>query len=195
MAGTVTTIFLTEMTSEQALAIGELLAKVWVKPEKDAAYRAEQLLARAREYAGSSEKGAAEKVPRSLVILDDQKVIAHALVFERIVETESGPMSVLALALVGTDTEYRGQGLGAKIVRAAFDLVDQGLFATSLFQTSDKVAPFYEGLGACKIENAVVNSHDVENPTKNPFADALQMRYPATADWPTGTIDLCGSGY
>ncbi len=101
----------------------------------------------------------------------------------------------MALSMVATDPDYRGQGLGALMIKSAFDLVDLGMFEAALFQTSYEVQPFYEDFGATKVENLIINSLDEENPTVCPFHDDLVMRYPAIAAWPLGTIDLNGAGY
>lgn len=190
MTRSVTTIPLAEITSEQALAAGELIAKVWPRPNRGPAERAQQLLS-LRE--GNNSR--LERAARTFLVFDETRVIAHTLVFERMIQTESGPMSIMALAMVATDSDYRGQGLGALLVNAAFDLVDQGLFESALFQTSYQVQPFYEGFGATKIENQIINSLNEENPEVCPFHDDLVMRYPGSNDWPEGVIDLMGPGY
>ena len=92
----------------------------------------------------------------------------------------------MALASVCSDPEMRGRGLGETVVRAAFDTVDHGPFAHSLFQTSFKVQPFYEKLGCCLVTNRIVNSL-AEDPAKNPFWDEIVMRYPAPSPGPKAT--------
>jgi len=79
-------------------------------------------------------------------------------------------------------------------VRAAFDLVDDGTFPFSLFQTSIEIQPFYEKLGAYRVPNKIVNSLG-EDPQASPFWDRIAMVYPADGDWPSGEIDLRGPGY
>ena len=78
-------------------------------------------------------------------------------------------------------------------MRAAFHTVDEGSFPVSLFQTSFGVQAFYEKIGACLVSNPVVNS--LGDTPGNPFWDDVAMRYPASAEWPEGTIDLRGPGY
>jgi hypothetical protein len=132
--------------------------------------------------------------PRSLFIREGGRVVAHSGIDARTIGTTHGDLTVLALARVCTDPSLRGKSLGAAIVRETFKLVDDGTFLWSLFQTSHKVRPFYERLGACQIPNRIVNSLGDE-PMKNPFWDEIVMRYPNKPGWPEGDIDLRGPGY
>jgi predicted N-acetyltransferase YhbS len=178
------------LTREQALNIGDLLVRIWPKPNVTFEDRAEQQLAFGREYAGPD-----NQAPRSYVVLDDRgRVIAHSLIFARTIRTTLGDMTIAALARVCSDPEHRGEGLGEAVVRAAMAPVDAGDFDFSLFQTSTKVRPFYEKLGCVHAENPITNSLG-EMPGANPFWDTEVMRYPARGAWPTGTIDLRGPGY
>lgn len=125
-----------------------------------------------------------------------EELAAVSMVFPRQIRTTQGPLRVMALAGVCTAPERRGQGLGAAVVRAAFDLVDSGMFSVSLFQTP--VIEFYAKLGARKVTNRFVNSlwkpGDPHSAT-HPWWDPDVMIYPASAEWPEGEIDLLGAGY
>lgn len=175
------------MTQDKALSIAELLSKVW--PRRTAEVRAGELL-----RSGANFQGPEAFYPRSLVIREGDRVIAHAGVAGRIIGTSQGDITILALSQVCTDPDVRGRKLGQTIARAALDLVDHGPFPFALFQTKDEVRPFYESLGAKVATNRFVNSLG-ENSTANPFWDAIQMRYPAGPDWPAGEIDLRGPGF
>lgn len=176
-------------TPEQARAIGELINLVWPKPDMTAEVRAEQEVAFGKQYLGES-----GPAPRAIVVLDGQRVVAHASIFPRVIETSEGEMLVGGLACVCTDPAMRGHGLGEQVVREAFRLVDAGQFDAALFQTKQSVQPFYEKLGAARVDNRIVNSLG-EDPEANPFWDEVVMRYPSAASWPAGTIDLRGPGY
>jgi predicted N-acetyltransferase YhbS len=179
---------LPEVSLDEALAAGRLLALAF--PRRDQQARAEQLLSLGREY-----DGPAEFAPRMHVVERDGLIVAHALTKPRTILTSAGSMNVLALAMVATDPEVRGGGYGRTVVRAAFELVDQGLHPFCLFQTSFAVEPFYTRLGACRVENRIVNSRNADDPQANPFWDEIVMRYAAGDGWPVGTIDLQGPGY
>jgi predicted N-acetyltransferase YhbS len=176
-------------TQTEAQEIGALLAKVWPKPDKPAAFRAQKMLAIANGYAGSD-----AQAPRSFVIREAGKLIAHAAIVPRTIGTTSGDMTIAGLAQVCTDPDQRGRDLGKLITRAAFELVDSGAFHFSLFQTSPQVRPFYEKLGSCLVDNPIVNSLGV-GVEASPFWDSVAMRYPSSGDWPQGEIDLRGPGY
>ncbi|MEM6798422.1 MAG: GNAT family N-acetyltransferase [Planctomycetota bacterium] len=178
-----------ELTDEQALAIGALMASTWPKPEKDAAYRAASLIRK-----GIEKPRRPELASRSFFLCDGDRVVAHAAMQPRELATEAGPLWVLGLGAVCTDGERRGEGLGARIVEAALAMVDDGLAPFSLFQTSHAVRPFYEKLGCCLVENRIINS-EADDPEANPFWDEVAMRYPAGPGWPDGVIDLRGPGY
>jgi len=175
------------LSQADARAIAELLVRVF--PRRTLEERLDMLLGQWRDYDGPE-----EMFPRSAIVRDGPRVIAHAAVWPRTIGTSEGDITVLALAQVCSDPDRRGERLGQAVVRAVFDLVDHGPFAHSLFQTSHRVRPFYEKLGACLVTNRIVNSLS-ETPYANPFWDEVVMRYPAAKRWPEGDIDLCGPGY
>ena len=177
------------LTDADAWAIGELLAIVWPNPEKPAEFRRQQMLEMGRGYTGSD-----EQAPRSFIIREAGKVIAHSAILPRTIGTSEGKITIAGLARVCANPSQRGRGLGAIIAKAALEVIDSGAFPCSLFQTSPEVRPFYEKLGACVVENPIVNSLG-EDPNTPPFKDKVIMRYPSNAKWPEGEIDLRGPGY
>ena len=183
------TIDARNISPADARAIGKLLERVWPNPEKPLRYRVQQMLDMGQGYTTTE-----EQAPRSFVIRENGKVIAHSAVIPRTIGTSAGDMTIAALLRVCSSPDQRGRGLGEKIVRPVFDLVDAGAFPYSLFQTSPEVRPFYEKLGACEIENKIVNSLG-EDPDASPFWDRVVMRYPSSGIWPEGEIDLRGPGY
>jgi GNAT superfamily N-acetyltransferase len=172
-----------------ARVIAELLCKVWPKPGRTVETRVAEIVGGWKDYHGPE-----AEFPRTFLIRENGRAIAHAGGLGRTIGTTQGDIKIAALAGVCTDPDERGRGLGAAVVRAVFDLVDHGPYAHSLFQTSHKVRPFYEKLGACLVTNRIVNSLG-EEPTKSPFWDEIVMRYPAVKPWPEGDIDLRGPGY
>lgn len=182
------TLFTSTLSDTDALGIGELIAATWPNPEKPAEYRAQQVHAEAQNFDGN-----AAQAPRSFVVREDGKIIAHSMLIPRTINTSDGEITVAGLSRVCCYTEQRGRGLGELIVRATLEVVDTGAFPFSLFQTSHKVQAFYEKLGAVLVENTIVNSTgEGLNP---PFWDEIAMRYPSTGNWPQGEIDLLGPGY
>lgn len=183
-----------QLTPADALAIGELVSQTWPNPEKDAATRAKHLLASAARYNGPEKQS-----PRVFIVRDGDRVISHASIEPRTLlvgglDIGSTEITVAALAKVCCNPNYRGQGLGALVVEGVFRLVDEGAFTASLFQTSHAVRSFYERLGACIVDEPIIDS-TASDPTANPFWDDLVMRYPANGEWPAGEIDLRGPGY
>jgi predicted N-acetyltransferase YhbS len=176
------------LTEADALAIGELLVKVWPKPGKTVEFRQQQMLDMGKGF-----QGADAQAPRSALIRDDGKVIAHAALIPRTVGTSKGELTLAGLARVCTDPDYRGHGLGELVVKAIFDAVDDGTFSFAFFQTNSRIQPFYEKLGACLATNPVINSQSQD--LHDPFWDEIKMRYPKDGDWPEGQIDLRGPGY
>jgi len=185
----VETIDCRTVSEADARAIAELLVAVWPKLGRTVESRTHEILSRWRNYDGPE-----EQYPRSFIVREDGRVIAHASFEPRTIGLMAGDVTVLALARVCTDPAVRGRKLGQAVVRAAFDVVDQGAFPFSLFQTGEAVAPFYEKLGAVRVDNRFVNSL-AEDPKANPFWDTEIMVYPAKPGWPKGEIDLRGPGW
>jgi ribosomal protein S18 acetylase RimI-like enzyme len=180
---------LATLSGAQKSALADLLTQVWPDPLKDHAYRVRRLEQRGREPMGPD-----GQVPTAYVIRAGQKILASALTFARPILLAGEPKLALALCYVAVDPASRGQKFGEKVVQAAFAQVDAKSFNLALFQTSENVRPFYQRLGAEVVENSIIDSTSDE-PGKNPFWDEVVMRYPATGDWPSGVIDLCGAGY
>jgi predicted N-acetyltransferase YhbS len=177
------------LTPARARAIGEFVFEVWPRPNVTVEDRVQQFLS---VLEGS--KGSEAQAPKSYVVLDGDRVLAHAQIYARTIRTADGELEIGALARVGTIPEQRGNGLGEAVARAALGAVDRGDFPFALFQTSNRVRPFYEKLGAVLIHNPLINSL-ADGPKGNPFWDEAVMRYPAHGAWPAGTIDLRGPGY
>lgn len=170
-------------------AIAELIYQTWPKPEKDAAFRAQQLQNLADAY-----PAATDQAPRAFVVRDGDQIIANAIIEPRTISSDAGELTVLGLGKVCSNPQRRGEGLGARVVRAALSQVDRGVFPFALFQTTEPVRPFYERLGAVTVANRIVNSHAAD-PDANPFGDSVVMRYPTNEGWPDGVIDLRGPAY
>lgn len=175
------------LTEAEARPVAELLVKVF--PRRGLDERLAKLVGDWREY-----RGPEEAHPRSFIIRENGRVLAHASASPRTIATSEGELLVLALAHVATDPEARGRKLGQAVVRAAFDLVDHGPFAHALFQTAGNVRSFYEQLGAGVVTNPIVDSISGQ-PMQNPFWDDVVMRYPAAKHWPPGPIDIRGPGW
>jgi len=177
------------LTPAQATDIAELLVRVWPNSTKKLADREEQMLAMGRDYTGPD-----TQAPKSFLLRENGKIIAHSAFLPRTIGTTTGDLVIAGLTRVCTDPNQRGRGLGDIVVKAVFDLVDDGTFPFSLFQTTLEVRPFYEKLGATIIENPIINSLEKQSHV-SPFWDKEIMRYPGTGGWPDGVIDLRGPGY
>lgn len=186
---TVETLDARDYSATDARAIAELLCLVWPKSEKPVGVRTEQLLQLGKNFLGSE-----CQYPRSILIREGGLVIAHAGMIPRVIGTSRGDMTVAGLTRVCSNPVYRGKGLGEIVVREIFGLVRNEIFPFSLFQTSCKVRPFYEKLGATLVTNPIGDSRS-DDPQKCPFWDDVVLRYPSDRDWPTGAIDLRGPGY
>jgi predicted N-acetyltransferase YhbS len=177
------------MNEADARAIAELLVAIWPKPGRTVETRTEELLTHWRDYAGPE-----AQYPRSLLVRENGRVIAHAEATPRTIKVPGRELTVLALARVCTDPAARGRGLGQGLVKAVFDLVDNATYSFALFQTRDSVRPFYEKFGAAIAPNRFFNSH-AEDPNADPFWDPVIMYYPKRGNWPAGDIDTNGPGW
>jgi predicted N-acetyltransferase YhbS len=177
------------LSEADARAIAELLVAVWPKPDRTVETRTADMLNQGKNYHGPN-----EQFPRSFLIRENSRVIAHSYVEPRTLRTAAGDLTVLALARVCTDAAARGRHLGEAVVRRAFELVDNGTYPFALFQTRETVLPFYGKLGAQRVHNRFFNSHAAD-PNATPFWDTAIMRYPATGNWPEGDIDTNGPGW
>lgn len=183
----VETIDRRRMSENDLRAIAELLNCVFTKRSLEV--RMARLIADWPNYQGPE-----AMYPRSLVVREGDRIVAHAAALPRTIGTSEGEITVLALVHVCTHPDARGKKFGQAVVRAVFDLVDHGPYEHCLFQTSHQNRPFYEKLGATPVTNRIINSQ-ADDPTANPFWDEVVMRYPMAKHWPEGDIDLLGPGF
>lgn len=127
------------------------------------------------------------------LIRDQGVIIAVACSVPRRVRCGEQDLDVLALEGVVCQPDYRGQGLGAAVVRSAFQRVDRGAFRLSLFQTA--VPGFYQKLGCSTVEVPLVNSHSTVDRSQCPFWEPWLMVYPTGFAFPGGAIDTLGPGW
>jgi GNAT superfamily N-acetyltransferase len=177
-----------KMSETDARAVAELLYAVWPKPGRTVQTLTADML-HPPPYQGPEAQH-----PRSFVVREGSRVIAHASAVPRTIVTSAGEMTVMALARVCTDPAARGRKLGQAVTRAALELVDNGTFPFALFQTTEGVRSFYERLGAVQAHNRFVNSLGAD-PTASPFWDRVIMRYPSGPGWPEEEIDVRGPGW
>lgn len=171
----------------QLTALVRLLYDVFVKDERTF----EQVLESVKEEMAQRIGTPGEAT--SLIIWENGRPIAHAGYFRREIFTEAGAIPVGALWGVCVAESHRGQGLGAQVVRAYLNLMDQGEFPVGLWMTTRP--GFYEKLGARMVQNPWVNHRDTETPNADPWPDEVKMIYPADYPWPAGVIDLNGPAF
>jgi predicted N-acetyltransferase YhbS len=176
-------------TPTNAREISELVVAIWPKPDRTIDSYSADMLAQWHDYNGPEAQH-----PRSFLIREGGRVVAHASADPRTISTTQSDITILALARVCTHPTVRGKRYGDALVRETFKLVDNGSFPFALFQTTPQVRPFYERLGAVAIDNRFINSL-APDPKADPFWAEVRMRYPATGNWPEGTIDLKGAGW
>ena len=123
----------------------------------------------------------------------DGHLLGYAESFPMTINTDSGNVTILALAAVCVSKQARGRGLGAKVVKDCFERVDKGEFDVCLFQTG--VPDFYNKLNCKLVHNKFINSLSGENENMNPFWDEHIMIYPSEHQWFIGIIDLLRTGY
>lgn len=183
---TATMIDLAQASWEELLACADICVETWPKPDLTAESFAKWQLETQQE--GIFKPGENLR----FVILDAQRIVAHAICFPRAIAVGGKPMTILALAAVCTRTDYRKRGLGSIVIKSCFGRVDRGEFPYCLFQTSHKNRPLYAQLGAAVVPNRIFNSLAAD-PQANPFWDEIAMAYPP--GFPEGDIDLLGPGY
>ena len=126
-------------------------------------------------------------------LYQDKELVGYAESIPLTIKIENNWLAVLGLGGLNVHPDWRRQGFGRVIVEAVFKRIDTGEYPFCLFQTG--IPHFYEKLGCRLIENKFVNSNDPVDPSRSPFWDDYAMIYPATAAWPSGTVDLLRKGF
>jgi predicted N-acetyltransferase YhbS len=170
-----------DLGKDEARAIVALTNSIWPHPDKTE----EEL---ARVFTDGSRRHW-----EVFTLWDRARLVAHAAIFPRRIRFEGGELEVMGLAGVCVQPVRRGQGLGERVVRAAFGQVDAGYYPVALYQT--EVPAFYARLGAVTVDNPFWNSRSPSDPRARPWWDPHVMIYPTYPAWPRGPIDLNGPGY
>ena len=126
-------------------------------------------------------------------LCQDKELVGYAESIPLTIKIENNWLAVLGLGGLNVHPGWRRQGFGRVIVEAVFKRIDASEYPYCLFQTG--IPHFYEKLGCRLIENKFVNSNDPVDTSRNPFWDEYAMIYPATAIWPSGTVDLLRKGF
>src|SRR5690242_1823787 len=106
-----------KISEPDARAIAELVVKIWPKPDRTVDSFTADLLTQWKDYDGPENQH-----PRSFLIRENGRVIAHASVYPRTINTPVGTRTIAALARVCTDPSVRGRKLGDAVVRKSFEL-------------------------------------------------------------------------
>jgi GNAT superfamily N-acetyltransferase len=179
------------LSDDELVPMVTLLDRIWPSEDRPLEKLIE-LFPQLRTRLRISYRGCTRASMRHLIWEGDE-VVAHALTFERPIRSDEGELPVMALSAVCVSPDHRGRGLGAAVVRSAFQRVESGEFPVSLFQTP--IPDFYEKLGSVSVSNRFVDSRNRDDRTANPWRDSSIMIYPAGYAWPEGVIDLNGPGY
>jgi predicted N-acetyltransferase YhbS len=99
------------LSERDAHAIAELVVAIWPKPGRTVDMMASEMVTQWRSY-----RGPEEQHPRSFVVREGERVIAHASFDPRIVASGDDEITVLALARVCSDPAMRGRKLGQAVV-------------------------------------------------------------------------------
>jgi predicted GNAT family N-acyltransferase len=174
-----------ELNRSQFYEIVSLTNSIWPHPERSL----DELVDKAMTFA---QRNRSDWI-RRFVIWDHSRVIAHARVFPRDIVTKNQVLSILALAGVCVSEERRGEGIGKKLIKRVFQLVDESEFPCILFQTA--VPDFYRKLDSRQVFNRFVNSQNESDPECNPWWEKNIMIYPEEYPFPEGRIDLNKPGY
>ena len=179
------------LSSDEIFEIVSLLNHVWPKPDATVAELV-KAFPETQRYRRVSEPEAWYPAMRHL-IREEERLIAHALTFERTILSEGEEVRVMALSGVCVMPSHRGQGLGRDVARDALARVDKREFTVALFQTG--VPAFYRALGAEVIRNRFCDSRNRIAPDANPWNDEWIMIYPGDHQWLRDVVDLNGQGY
>ena len=179
-----------KLSEEEIVAVVSLVNSVWPHPEKTLEELVQGFKPAYERYFAPYRMS---RPPIRFMAWRDGRLAGHAFTFERPMSIDGVETPVMALAQVCVEPQFRGNGLGARLVRSAFQRLPGEEFRLSIFQTT--VPGFYEKLGARTVENRFINSRNPDDSDARPWKDGVIMIYPKGYAWPDGSIDLNGPGY
>jgi len=128
-----------------------------------------------------------------VLVYEGDELVAQSESFPRTILTDEGAVEILALAGVLSHPDYRGRGLGRRVIEPVFGRIDSGEFPFCFFQTP--VPEFYDYLGCVSVEDTFFNGHLKSRREEALFWEDHVMVYPSDRPWFKGPIDLNGPAY
>lgn len=128
-----------------------------------------------------------------VLIYDGATLVAQAELFPRTIKSDESAIEILALAGVAVHPNYRGKGLGHRVLDPIFGRIDEGDCTFCLFQTP--VPDFYAHLGCVAVEDTFYNGHETAGREESIWWEEHVMIYPSNRHWLTGPVDLNGPAY
>jgi GNAT superfamily N-acetyltransferase len=131
----------------------------------------------------------APKVWRTLAWVDGD-VAGHVGIVPRTAEVDGRPIALGGISGVWIAPEHRGHGLGKAVLATAATFIRDLGAAFGLLLCRPELEPFYVRLGWWRVPGPLV----FEQPARQLTWTLSVMVLPcaAGAEWPRGTIDLCG---
>ncbi len=173
-----------QLTNLEVKKLLELLTSTW--PPKDGKIDMDKMI---EDYKNES----LNLFNKVLLFFNRKELVGHTEIFNREIIIEGEKKQILALAGVCLKPSFRGKDLGFKIVKKAFEFVDNGKFICSIFQTN--VPVFYNKIHCRQIHNTFINSKNKNDINIRPWKDPYVMVYPETYEMGNNIIDLNGDGY
>lgn len=127
------------------------------------------------------------------LLYKNKELIGHTEIFQRDIIIDAKEIPILALAGVCVRSDNRGQKNGYKMVKKAFEYVDNDKYGLSIFQTN--IPEFYLKLNCKLIDNKFINSKSNIDINANPWRDPFVMIYSNDYKMRDGIIDLNGECY
>ncbi|MBN1965263.1 MAG: GNAT family N-acetyltransferase [Anaerolineae bacterium] len=139
----------------------------------------------------------ADKTARAawrVLVWDDDRLIGHVGLVDRVVTVDGEPVQVGGVAGVYVAPAYRGRGLArTALLQAQEFLRDETAAAFGLLICEPELVPFYAALGWSRTESSMVfTAWDGARITIGHQKMVLPLR---GSDWPPGAVDLCGMSW
>jgi GNAT superfamily N-acetyltransferase len=129
----------------------------------------------------------------NVILRDNDRVVAHAAVIDRVVDVGGRRIRVAGVGNVGVLPDYRKQGHSDTVMQAAMTEAGREMFDLGMLFTQEPIKHVYARNGWVDVSGREFRRCDFQTREPADFSSGVKMIHPLKlSDLPAGPVDLLG---